>query len=68
MLSCTSRSGVDPDTAIRARRSPGTTQQVCSDKAGPRLGQETQTAGPGPDQDQEGKKTGTDMPAYVAVT
>ena len=40
MLSGMPRSGLDPETVIRARRSPGIKQQVCSDKAGPRLGQE----------------------------
>lgn len=37
MLSGMSRSGLDPETVVRARCSPGITQQVCSDKAGPRL-------------------------------
>lgn len=53
-LSGMSRSGLDPETVIRARCSPGITQQVCSDKAGPRLGYEAQPAGP--DEDQEGTR------------
>lgn len=56
MLSGMSRSGLDPKTVIRTRCSPGITQQVWSDKIGPRLGQEVQEPGPGPYQDQKGTR------------